>query len=216
MAANDTITVNGDLSADGGGGGRRNDVGGGGCSSEGSGGSGGAIRLIANVIQGSGSITAAGGGRPGFAGSERGNIGNPGRIRLEAITNPFRVNGTNPVAVRAPAPGPLVNPVTPTVRITAVDGIPAPANPLGHQGKVDPELILPAPGVVQIDLRATDVPVGTDLEVTIKPKVGAPPFSQRVTLTPASCTSGVCDTATSFDLPAGAYIVEARATFETP
>jgi hypothetical protein len=64
--------------------------------------------------------------------------------------------------------------------------------------------------------RATDVPTGTDLEVTVKPKVGAPPFSQRVTLTPASCTGGTCNTAVSFDLAAGAYIVEARATFETP
>lgn len=216
VAANGTITVNGTISANGGPGGRRNDSGGGGCSSEGSGGSGGAIRLITNTLVGSGTVTANGGARPGFSGTEAGSAGAAGRIRLEAINNQFRVDGTSPVAVRAPAPGPLENPVTPTVRITAVDGIPAPENPIGHQGRVDPELILPAPGVVQVDLRATDVPVGTDLEVTVKPKVGAPPFAQRVTLTPAACASGICNTAASFDLPAGAYIVEARATFETP
>lgn len=216
VAANETITVNGTLVADGGGGGRRSDTGGGGCSSEGSGGSGGAIRLIANVIQGSGSIFARGGGVPGFSGSERGSAGSGGRVRLEGITNTFRVDGTNPIAIRAPAPGPLQNPVTPTVRITAIDGIATPDNPIGHRGQVDPQLILPAPGVVQIDLRSTDVPAGTDLEVTVKPKVGALPVSQRVTLTPGACNAGVCVTATSFDLAAGAYIVEARATFETP
>ena len=47
-----------------------------------------------------------------------------------------------------------------------------------------------------------DVPAGTDVAVTVKPKVGGLPVSQNVTL--ASCTSGACNAATSFDLAAGA------------
>jgi len=211
IAANGTITVNGEIHANGGGGGNTRNTG---CSSEASGGSGGAIRLVASTIQGSGFVKADGGGVPGNGGSAAGSSGGAGRIRLEGITNTLRVDGTSPVAIRAPAPGPLVNPITPTVKITAIDGQASPVNPTGHRGQVD--LVLPAPGIVQVDLRATDVPTGTALEVTLKPKVGAPPLSQRVTLTPASCNAGTCNTAVSFDLAAGAYIVEARATFETP
>jgi hypothetical protein len=213
IAANGTITVNGEIQANGGHSGNTANAA---CSSEASGGSGGAVRLVATTIQGNGFVRANGGALHGHGGNAAGNVGGAGRIRLEGITNTLRVDGTTPVAIRAPAPGPLVNPITPTVKITAIDGIPSPTNPIGHRGQIDPELILPAPGIVQVDLRATDVPTGTDLEVTVKPKVGAPPFSQRVTLTPASCTGGTCNTAVSFDLAAGAYIVEARATFETP
>ncbi len=137
-----------------------------------------------------------------------------GRIRMEAIFNTFAADNTSPVAVRAPAPGPLVNPITPTVRITGIDGAATPANPIGFQNAVD--MIVDAPGIIQVDLATTDVPAGTDVVVTVKPKVGAPPVSQNVTLAAGSCASGACVAATNFDLAAGAYIVEARATFQTP
>ena len=212
LAANGTVTVNGTISANGGGAGNRN---GSGCSSNGSGGSGGAIRILASVLTGSGSITATGGGAGGgFGGMDNGSAGGPGRIRLEAITNTFAVNGTNPVAVRAPAPGPLVNPITPTVSIVAIDGQATPLNPIGHRGLID--LVVPSPGPIQIDLESTDVPAGTDLEVTVRPKVGRPPIQDRVTLSPGACSGGVCQAAIVFDLDPGAYIVEARATFEAP
>lgn len=212
LAANGTVTVNGTISANGGGAGNRN---GSGCSSNGSGGSGGAIRILASVLTGSGSITATGGGGgSGFGGMDNGSAGGPGRIRLEAITNTFAVNGTNPVAVRAPAPGPLVNPITPTVSIVAIDGQATPLNPIGHRGLID--LVVPSPGPIQIDLESTDVPAGTDLEVTVRPKVGRPPIQDRVTLSPGACSGGVCQAAIVFDLDPGAYIVEARATFEAP
>jgi hypothetical protein len=131
---------------------------------------------------------------------------------MESIFNTFAADNTSPVAANAPAPGPLVNPITPTVRITAIDGAATPPNPIGFQNAVD--MILDAPGTIQVDLATTDVPAGTDVEVTVKPKVGAAPTSQNVTL--ASCGSGACTAAASFDLAAGAYIVEARATFQTP
>ena len=124
------------------------------------------------------------------------------------------VNGANPVAIRAPAPGPLVNPVTPTVAIVGVDGQVTPATPVGHRGQID--LVVDAPVPVQIDLATTDVPAGTALEVTIKPKIGRAPFSERVTLAPGACSGGACTAAVVVNLDPGGYILEARATFEAP
>ena len=109
---------------------------------------------------------------------------------MEAIFNTFAADNTSPVAVRAPAPGPLVNPITPTVRITGIDGAATPAEPDRLPEPVD--MIVDAPGVIQVDLATTDVPAGTDVEVTVKPKVGAPPVSQNVTLAAGSCASGAC------------------------
>lgn len=213
IAANGTVTVNGTISATGGGAGNRA---GASCSSNGSGGSGGAIRILASAITGSGTIEAAGGadGSNHSDVNDRGNAGGAGRIRLEAITNTFAVNGTSPVAVRAPAPGPLVNPITPTVTITGVDGKATPVNPIGHRGQID--LLVDSPGPIQVDLATTDVPAGTAVEVTAKPKIGRAPFSQRVTLAPSACTGGACTAAVVFELDPGAYILEARATFEAP
>lgn len=209
LVANGTITVNGQIIGDGGPGG----IQAGSLATAGSGGSGGAIRLLARTIAGGGSIFARG-GVAGNGGTVAGNAGLDGRIRMEAIFNTFSASGTDPVAVRAPAPGPLVNPITPTVRITGIDGaVTPPVDELvGYRNSVD--MILDAPGSIQVDLATTDVPAGTDVAVTVKPKVGALPVTQNVTL--ASCTSGACTAATSFDLAAGAYIVEARATFQTP
>jgi hypothetical protein len=210
IAANGTITIDGRILADGGGGGNRaND-----SASSGSGGSGGAIRLLANRIQGSGNIFARGASPGNCCDSLTGSAGTPGRIRMEAIFNTFSASGTDPVAARAPAPGPLANPIAPTVRITSVDGAATPANPIGYQNAVD--MIVDAPGTIQVGLATTDVPAGTDVQVTVKPKVGALPIAQNVTLAGGSCTSGACTASTSFDLAAGAYIVEARATFQTP
>jgi hypothetical protein len=210
IAANGIIDIQsgGQILAEGGPGGNRN----GSLSTSGSGGSGGAIRLLANRIQGGGLIYARGGNPGNCCDALSGNVGSAGRIRMEAIFNTFAADNTTPVAVRAPAPGPLVNPITPTVRITGIDGAATPANPIGFQNLVD--MILDAPGIIQVDLATTDVPAGTDVVVTVKPKVGAPPISQNVTL--ASCTAGACTAAADFDLAAGAYIVEARATFQTP
>lgn len=208
IAANGTITINGIILADGGvGGNRASDL-----ASSGAGGSGGAIRLLANRIQGSGSVFARGGNPGNCCDSLSANAGLAGRIRMESIFNTFAADNTSPIAIRAPAPGPLVNPITPTVRITAIDGAAAPVNPIGDRNLVD--MIVDAPGVIQVDLATTDVPAGTDVAVTVKPKVGGLPITQNVTL--ASCTSGACNAATAFDLAAGAYIVEARATFQTP
>jgi hypothetical protein len=100
------------------------------------------------------------------------------------------------------------------VRIARVQGADTPVNPIGHLGQID--MIVSAPGQVQLDLATQDVPSGTDVLVTVKPKLGAAPISQRITLGAADCAGGACAVDATFDLIPGAYIAEARATFEVP
>lgn len=209
IVANSTITINGTINADGGNGGSPSN---GGCSSFGHGGSGGAVRLVANTIQGSGTINARGGLL--FANFNRAGAG---RIRMEAITNTLSGNNTDPVASRAFAPGPIVNPFNPTVRILTVGGNSIPAPPQGVFGKVD--IILPAPGITPIVLQTQGVPAGTVLKVTIKPRVNGAPIIQNATLGANGSTcdgSGTCTTTINVDLAAGAYTIEAQATLQTP
>jgi hypothetical protein len=60
-----------------------------------------------------------------------------------------------------------------------------------------------------------DGPSGTTVAVTVKPRIGGPPVSQTVPL--GNCdVSGGCDALATFNLGAGAYVVEARATFQIP
>jgi hypothetical protein len=206
LAANGTITVNNfnaSILADGGLGNLSN---GSPCASSGAGGAGGAIRVIASTIAGTGRILARGGRR-----NDDNQIAGAGAIRLEAITNTLGVTLTDPVASRTQTPGPLVNPFTPTVTVTAVAGQAVPAPPQGVFGAVDVQL--PVPGPTAIDLSTDGVPLGTTVEVKVKPRVGGFPITQNVTLTNCDGT-GRCLASLTIDLAAGIYAVEARATFQ--
>jgi hypothetical protein len=99
------------------------------------------------------------------------------------------------------------------VAITTVGGQPVPVPPQGNFGAVD--LVLAAPGTTAIGLATSGVPTGTTVNVTVKPRVGGSPVTLPTTLT--SCdANGACLASVNVDLPAGAYFVEARATFQTP
>jgi hypothetical protein len=133
---------------------------------------------------------------------------------MEAIYNTFSATGTTPVAMRAPAPGPLANPLSPTVAITAIDGVPLPAAPQGIYGGVD--YIMPATGTISVDLAATGVPGGTTINITVKPQVGSTPGEGSAVL--GNCDAdGNCTANANIELAsAGKYFIEARATFQTP
>ena len=207
LAVNGTISFNGgNIVADGG-------AAGGGyyyCASSGGGGSGGAVRILATTINGNGNVYA----RAGSGGS---TAAQNGSIRLEALDNNLIVGNTNPLATRAAGPGPIVNPVTPTVAITSVGGQPIPQPPQGGLGNID--LVLPAPGQTDIGLVTSGVPAGTTVNVTVKPRVGVAPNTTPI-VTPVTLTNcdanGACIANVSFNLAAGGYFVEARATFQTP
>ncbi len=208
LAANGTITVNntgGGIVADGGNGGAATGYS---CATGGAGGAGGAIRLIANTLNGGGRIFARGGRR-----WEDAAIAGTGSVRMEALTNTFSVTFSDPIASRTPSPGPIVNPFTPRVSVTAVAGQPVSATPQGVYGAVD--IQVPVPGPTTIDLATDGVQVGTTVDVKVKPRVGVSTVSQSVTL--SNCDgSGRCLANVTVDLAAGVYAVEARATFLSP
>ncbi|OLB05240.1 MAG: hypothetical protein AUH14_08980 [Candidatus Rokubacteria bacterium 13_2_20CM_69_15_1] len=209
IAANGTVTINGQIRTDGGAAG---DTSNGGCAASGGTGSGGAIRLVANRLEGGGLVLARPGRRClGCSDPDRG--GSRGLIRLEAFTNTLGGDRTDPPASRALAPGPLTSPITTAVAITKINGQTVPIPPQGVFGVTD--LVLPAPGTVPIDIRTTGVPGGTTVQVTVKPRVGGAAVSQNAALSACDST-GVCTTSTAFDLPPGEFLVEARATFQTP
>lgn len=179
--------------------------------SAGCGGAGGAIRLVASrfIDGGSANLRANGGGVFFNA-----NAGTPGRIRFETVDTSALVGfSPDPPAIRIVGPGPLANPVSPVVSITRVGGTAAPEIPVGLSGAID--IVLPVPGVTGVDVATSGVPSGTTVEVKVKPRVGALPVVATVPLTNCD-TQGNCTATTSFNLAAGAYVVEARATFQVP
>lgn len=207
IAVNGTLTLtNFDLFASGGTGGS---VGSGACARGGSGGSGGAIRLVAArfVSGGLGRVFANAGGT-----SFGGSAGTPGRIRFETVDPSAQTVFTaDPPAARILGPSPIASPVQPTVTITSVGNITPPNPPTGWQGAID--VVLPAPGDTVVSFETSGVPSGTTVEVKVKPRFGALPVTATVPLT--NCDgAGVCTASTNFNLAAGAYIVEARATFQ--
>jgi hypothetical protein len=205
IAANGTITINGQVLADGGSQGNTSN---GNCGSNGGLGSGGAVRLLATTIAGTGSVFARGGFH-----TQTGQRGTSGSIRMEALNNTMNVSATIPLAARAAGPGPIVNPVTPTVAILTIAGNAISPTPQGSFGGID--IVLSAPGQTTVEVGTTGVPPGTVVDVSVKPQVGGTPAVLPVTL--ANCTQNAeCLANVTINLPAGAYFVEARATFQTP
>ena len=202
IAGNGTFTiVNYQLFADGGSGAGS---GNGSCSSAGGGGSAGAIRLVANRFVHAGNVDLLARGLN--------NGGSSGRIRLESIDSSSQTAfSAQPPALRIVGPTPLANPINPTVAITSVGGSIVPAVPQGTFGAID--VVLPSPGATPVSVVTSGVPGGTTVSVTVKARIGSVPVSQTVPL--GNCSAaGACSAVTTFNLAAGAYVVEARATFQ--
>lgn len=210
IAANGAVRIVGSISADGGvGGSAGNST----CASAGARGSGGALRILAERIEGDGWLYARG---PAAA--------SHGRIRLEAYENSMGASRITPPASRVQAPGPLVNPIQPTLAITAVNGEmlsrqsgePIATLPQGVFGLVD--LVLPAPGFVDIDLATSGVPANTLIAVSLKASPNGQSEIGWVNIDPTDCDlNGDCTALLTFpEVQAGRYVLEAEATFETP
>lgn len=206
IAVNGALTLNNyDIFAEGGNGGGPGNTN---CSRGGAGGSGGAIRMIAGRFAGSGGTVYARGGTAGWGA----NAGLQGRVRFETVDSSAQTTfSADPPAARFTGPSPVASPVQPTVAITSVGNFTPPDPPTGWQGAID--VVLPAPGEWVVRFQTAGVPSGTTVEVKVKPRIGAAPLTATVPLT--SCDgAGVCNAATNFNLAAGAYVVEARATFQ--
>ena len=185
IAVSGTLQVTGTILANGGKGGDvGNAVNAGGTT--GGGGSGGAIRLVATTLTGNGTVNAVGGIGGAFSSYSNTTDGGAGRIRFEAETFQ-RTASTNPPYTQG-LPGSLFVDGLPTIRISAVAGQPAPAEPTGHS-----DIILPAnaPNPVAVELATTGVPLGTTISVIVTPPHGAS------TMSISSALQGTVDAATA-------------------
>lgn len=216
VAASGTINVTGSLLAHGGAGGGSS---GDGRGAPGGGGSGGAIRLVATTIAGNGTIGAGAGGyyNAPSNGSTAGyfvcenntyggvNGGSVGRIRFEA-ENMTRTAAAAPTASIG-TPGSLFVAGLPTLTISSVAGVAAPANPTGNA-----DITLPAntPNPVTVVFTTTGVPVGNTIKLTLTPVTGAPvsAISPALTGTTDSATTSV-----QIALPAGPSVLQAQTTY---
>mgnify|MGYP001590922813 CR=1 FL=1 len=95
----------------------------------------------------------------------------------------------------------------PTLRITSVAGVAAPATPTGNA-----DITLPATTTnpITVAFATTGVPVGNTVKLTVKPANGAPVsvVSPALTGTTDAATASV-----SVDLPSGPSVLEATTTY---
>ncbi len=135
----------------------------------GGGGSGGGIRVIAPTITGYGQLLATG----GYGGCSNSGNGATGRIRVEATTLTYTGTTTPLTTTGLPQP---VFPATgqPNLAIASVGGIPAPATPSGSL-LAPPDILLPTgtTNPVEVVLTASNVPLGTAIQVTATPQAGS-------------------------------------------
>jgi len=149
IATSGTITVNGTLTANGG-----NSY----CT--GSAGSGGASRLVSNTITGGSKavLTAIGGCGQGIGAT----CGGPGRVRLEAITQPISFAGSfngTPVSGSSPQSnfnGNIPGVPQPSVQVTSINGQPITENPFSF-----PDIQINTDQPVNVVITGNQVPVGT-------------------------------------------------------
>lgn len=208
IASSGTLNLTGTINARGGAGG----TGGAG----GGGGSGGAIRLVANIINGTGGSLQASGGN-GSA-SVTGNTGTTGGgggggfIRVEANDyGSFSVSST-PNAISFALPHSVAAPGAPLLRIASVAGLNAPASPLGSLHGV-PDVVVPSaqPNPVTVAIEASNVPVGTVATVTLTPAQGARTTTQSTALAGTDLASTASADVT---LPAGMCVITATAVID--
>jgi hypothetical protein len=128
-----------------------------------------------------------------------------GRIRLEgdAIT---RTAATTPLAT-SDLPGSVFLANMPTLTITSVNGLPAPANPTGAA-----DITLPASTTnpVPVTFATTNVPVGNTVKLTVTPQNGTPTsvVSPAITGTTENGQASV-----NVSLSVGPSVLQAQTTY---
>jgi hypothetical protein len=205
IASSGTITLNGAITARGGNG-TTISVGGGG-----GGGSGGAVRLISNTITGTGAIDIRGGtaGSITYSGSGGGN-GARGFVRAETYNYSAFNPNTYSVPINISLPNPVSAPTNPQLRFTSIAGS---AVPLTAKGSLysAPDIVLPGSltNPVEVQIEATNIPVGSVAQVTVTPPNGNRTTYQSTQLAGTLATS----TATaSISLPAGMSVITVTLT----
>ncbi len=177
IASSGKITIAGSITANGGNGanGESQDCGWWGCNNRfrgggGGGGTGGSIRLIANVMDGNGNLSASGGGGGRGWGNNAGG-GSVGRIRLEA-SNVLRTTSTSP-PMSLGYPYAVTPPNMPSLAITSIGGMDVPTVPKGAFGAPDVMLPFNTKNPIAIVVTGTNIPSGQTVNVSASPSVGA-------------------------------------------
>lgn len=151
-------------------------------------GSGGAVRLLAPVLIGSGSISTSGGT------NGAGWSGGLGRVRIESfdyqytgtITGDFRRVRLTPNVVFLPTQ------LTPAVRVLSIAGVPVPSSPTGSI--IMPDVTINEAGQVAIEIEAGSIPIGTVVTLNIFSDSDG---SQTVSSTPLAGADDSLTTATA-------------------
>ena len=167
-------------------------------------GSGGAIRLVANTISGNTSLNVR--SFNFFA-----LVGSPGYLRVEAYNlSNFTPQHETPFISYA-LPNPVTLPNSPIMNIVSVGGVNSPATPKGSFYQ-QPDIVVPTTmsNPVTVNLQATNLPVGTVLQVTLTNELG-----ERTTVnsTPLAGTQTSSTATASVTLPtSGIAVISASAT----
>lgn len=189
------------------------------CGLDGGAGSGGAIRLVAPLITGTGALRVTGGGVQCAA------IGGAGRLRVEAFsftgfaptisppTNQFAYSQVfTPGPVTAASNPALIN--LPTLTISSVGGVATPTVPMASYDTADISLPQGSPSTVPATVTATNTPIGTAFRLRVIPRNGG----VTTVDTGASAGTFASSTATAMvNLPTGQVVVlNADAAFTLP
>ena len=178
----------------------------------GGGGSGGAIRLIANTISGAGTLNVSGGNGGGQSTFPGGGNGAAGFVRTEAFNfSSFTPNVPTNSATFA-LPNPVTIPNGPALRIASVAGVSAPALPLGSLAGA-PDIVVPSATAnpVTVAIEASNIPIGTIVQVSLIPVSGARLSAQTG---PLSGSQAASTASASLSLPSGISVLTASAVVD--
>ena len=197
IAASGTISVNGNLYANGG-----TTVNPRSTYNAGGGGSGGGIRLVAAQFSGTGNLSANGGYNNSFeAGS--------GRIRVDSYANNYSGTLSGSVTLGSQF---VIIPVAGSaaqLTITSIGGFPVSAPPTGLLATPDAVLSPQASNPINIVVGCANLPLNTLITVSVKPANGAPVsgIGYNTTGTPAASTATI-----PINMPRGGGLIYATAT----
>jgi hypothetical protein len=207
LAASNRVTLGqfASLLANGGNGGRGNN-GSAACAAYGGGGGGGSVRIVAHEFVGTGTINISGGTR-----SDNTNPSFGGHVRIEAALNTYSgtITGASGGSFLS-FPTASVPNNQPVLRIVSIAGTAMPANPVASIVTPDVTFASAIEAPVTLTVGASNVPLGTTVNIRVVPAVGQPTtaISNGLSGTLASSTANA-----SVSLPPGAGIVTASATF---
>jgi hypothetical protein len=189
-----------------GGNGGRNNVSPANCGLYGGGGGGGSVRVVAQEFTGAGQILVDGGMRANNLDRAPG-----GQVRIEAALNTFTgsISGASGGSFLS-FPTAAIPSNQPLLRIASIGGANAPQNPLASFTAPDITFANPIEAPVPLVVAASNVPLGTPINIRVVPATGQPTTATTSGLTGSVASSTAQGTVT---LPPGAGIVTASATF---